>query len=69
MTTTTIPMQEVTAKSCADNFLLLWVARYGCPKTITSDRGRQFTSQLWHKLANFLGAELIHTTSYNPKTN
>ena len=64
-----IYMQEVTAKSCADNFLLYWVARYGCPKTIALDRGRQFTSQLWHVLANFLGAELIHTTSYNPNAN
>ena len=64
-----IPMQEVTAKSCTDNFLLHWVARCGCPKTITSNRGRQFTSQLWHDFANFLGAELIHTTSYYPKAN
>ena len=63
-----IPMQGVTAKSYADNSLLHWVARYGCPKTITA-RGQQFTSQLWHDLANFLGADLIHTTSYNPKAN
>ena len=64
-----IPMEEVNAKSCANNFLLHWVARYGCPKTITSDRGWQFTSQLWHDLSNFLATELIHTTSYNPKAN
>ena len=64
-----IPIQEVAAKRCADNFLLHWVARYDCPKTITSDRGLQFTSQLWHDLAHFLGAELIHATSYNPKAN
>ena len=25
--------------------------------------------QLWHDLANFLGAELIHTTNYHPKAN
>ena len=58
-----------TAKSCADASVLNFVARYGAPLTITSDRGRQFTSPIWKELAKFLGCELIHTTSYNPKAN
>ena len=64
-----LPLTDITAKSCADAFVLHFVARYGAPYTITTDRGRQFTSQLWKDLTNFLGSELIHTTSYNPKAN
>ena len=64
-----IPLRDITAKSCADNFMLHWVARFGAPSTITTDRGRQFTSTLWHELAEFLGAKLLHTTSYHPACN
>ena len=39
-----IPLREITAKSCADNFVLHWVACFGVPSVITTDRGRQFTS-------------------------
>ena len=64
-----IPLRDITAKSCADNFVLHWVARFGAPSVITTDRGRQFTSTLWQELAEFLGAKLTHTTSYHPASN
>ena len=64
-----IPLRDITAKACADNFMLHWVARFGAPNTITTDRGRQFTSTLWLELAEFLGAKLLHTTSYHPSSN
>ena len=37
-----IPLRDITAKSCADAFLLNWVARYGNPTTILTDRSPQF---------------------------
>ena len=43
-------MKDITAQSCADSFLLHWVARFGSPTIITTDRGAQFTSLL---CANF----------------
>ena len=39
------------------------------PEIIITDRGRQFTSTLWHDLMTFLRCKIIHTTSYNPKAN
>ena len=33
-----IPLRNVTAKSCADAFLLNWVARFGCSTDIITDR-------------------------------
>ena len=64
-----LPLRDISAKSCADAFVLHFVARYGAPSTLTADRGRQFISGLWRDLAKFLGCELINTTSYNPKAN
>ena len=34
-----LPLTDITAKSCADAFVLHFVARYGAPYTITTDRG------------------------------
>ena len=53
-----IPLRDTTAKSCADAFILNWVSRFGSPKIIVTDRGPQFTSNLWVELCQFLGAKL-----------
>ena len=63
------PLREITAKACADAFLLNWVARFGCPQLMTCDRGTQFTSHLWEELCAFLGCKLVHTTAFHPETN
>ena len=34
---------------------------------IYCDRGAQFTSALWKDLAQFLGAQLQHSTAYRPQ--
>ena len=64
-----IPLCDITAKTCADAFLLHWVARFGCPMEITCDRGAQFTSNLWHEMCSFLGCRINHTCSYRPQCN
>jgi len=64
-----LPLKDISAKSCADAFVLHFVAHFGTPHSMTVDRGSQFTSSLWKELTKFLGCELIHTTSYNPKAN
>ena len=61
-----IPLPDITAQSVVDVFVLHFVGRYGAPEIITTDRGRQFTSTLWHDLMTSLGSKIIHTTSYNP---
>lgn len=63
------PLKSITADECIRTFLLGWVARYGMPTAITSDRGAQFTSQLWRSVAEALGTTLHHTSSYHPQSN
>ena len=47
----------------------VWVARFGMPGRITSDQGRQFTSNVWHQLCERLGTTHIRTSPYHPQAN
>jgi cleavage and polyadenylation specificity factor subunit 1 len=38
----------------------------GCPRTITTDQGRQFESQLFRSLASMCGIQLSGTTAHHP---
>lgn len=64
-----IPLNETTATSCAQALIFHWIARFGIPADISSDRGPQFTSQLWTSIAQLLGTQLHHTTAYHPQSN
>ena len=66
-----IPLVEVdiTAESVARAFIGGWIARFGVPSTVTTDRGRQFESALWHQLMQLLGCKRLRTTSYHPIAN
>ncbi|GFX34523.1 pro-Pol polyprotein [Trichonephila clavipes] len=60
---------DQTADTIARTFLVGWIARFGVPERITSDRGTNFQSNLFSSLSKFLGVELIRTTSFHPQSN
>ena len=64
-----IPLKDTSANSCAQALIVNWISRLGIPQHITSDRGAQFTSQLWVSISQLLGTELHHTTAYHPQSN
>ena len=64
-----IPLEEMTAKSCARAFIRQWVSRYGMPEDVTTDRGRQFTSEIWKEMNRLLGVRAATTTAYHPQAN
>ena len=51
----------------------LYMERIVClhrvPKKIMSDRGTQFTSQLWQKVHSSLGTKLNFSSAYHPQTD
>ena len=42
---------------------------FGIPMDLSFDRGTQFTSQQWTSIAQLLGIQLHHTTTYHPQSN
>ena len=64
-----VPLNDTTSTSCARALVFHWIARFGVPLDMSSDRGPQFTSQLWTSMAKLLGTQLHHTTAYHPQSN
>ena len=64
-----IPMRTITAEACAKALYNNWICHYGVPTAVVSDRGRQFTSDLWRQFGKYLGYKICHTTAYHPQCN
>jgi hypothetical protein len=59
----------MSAAACAKALTFTWISGFGVPETITSDRGPQFTSNLWFQLCEMLHISHRQTTAYNPESN
>ena len=64
-----IPLSDTSTASICAALLYNWVARFGVPHLMTSDRGAQFTSSLWTQMSALLGVRLSATTAYHPQAN
>jgi hypothetical protein len=64
-----VPLSTVAAADCAAALLQGWIQWFGIPSTVTSDRGPQFTSQLWAALCKLLSITHVQTTAYHPQAN
>ena len=64
-----IPITDTKAETVVHAFIDQWVARFGAPAIITTDRGQQFELSLFSSMLNFLGCSHVRTTAYHPATN
>ena len=60
-----MPIANITAETVAEAFATTWIARFGVPSTVTTDRGSQFESGLWEQHMHLLGIKRIRTTAYH----
>ena len=63
------PLQRTIAPSVAQCVLNGWIARFGCPFTILSDQGPEFSSKLFQSLNKMLQVKKLRTTTYHPRTD
>lgn len=64
-----IPITDISAETVAKAFIEVWIARFGCPTVIVTDRGRQFESALFTSLSQRIGFQHRRTTAYHPACN
>lgn len=64
-----MPFFSTSSGDIARAFTGTWIARFGIPLDISSDRSLQFMSTLWAAVVHNLSIKLHHTTSYHPQVN
>ena len=64
-----IPIADIHAETVIDALTHHWIAVYGVPEVITTDRGSQFSSQVFTQLLKNWGIRHIMTTAYHPQSN
>ena len=64
-----LPIKDIETRTIARVYAQHWIARFGVPTLMTSDRGPQFVSDLWAALSSLLGTSLHPTTAYHPQAN
>lgn len=61
--------KSITAKQTALNYIEHVYRRFGLPDSFLSDRGPQFSSQVFREIAKLLGIKTIRSTAYHPQTD
>ena len=62
-------LKYIPAETISKNILREWIAVFGCPSVIITDRGSQFQSTLFDEFTKLLGVKHIKTTAYPPYAN
>lgn len=64
-----IPLPDMQTSTVLPAFINHWIAHFGVPQELTTDRGAQFESQLFNEFLRQFGIRRIRTTAYHPAAN
>ena len=63
------PIPDQTAQTVADTIVTKFVSRFGVPRQLHSDQGRNFESALFAEMCKLLGVTKTRTTPYRPQSD
>ena len=63
------PLRNKSANEMAAVLFTRVLAFHGCPESIHSDKGTEFTNKLVAELAQLMGVKRSFTAGYNPRAN
>jgi len=63
------PLPKDNAEAVAEKFVEEVICRFGAPKILLTDRGKQFTGKLMTEVNRLLGIRKDTTTAYHPQTD
>ena len=64
-----VELDNESGDAIAKAFLCGWVARFGCPRHLVSDRGPAFLGEVFERLCSLLGVRHLRTAPYHPQGN
>ena len=64
-----VPIADQSTATCARAVYAEWIARYGVPNQLHSDRGTQVESARFAELCATFGVDKTRTTAYRPQAN
>ncbi len=64
-----VPLSDISVAACTRALIFSWIFPFEVHKTITSDCGPQFTSNVWSQLCEMLNITHRQTTAYHPEAN
>ncbi|CAC5404175.1 unnamed protein product [Mytilus coruscus] len=63
------PLPDMEAQTVADSFIKNFICRFGIPRQIHTDQGRQFESKLFKELCEKLRIHKTRTTAFRPQSD
>ena len=63
------PLPNIEAQTIADSFTTNFISRFGIPRQIHTDQGRQFESKLFQELCKKLRIDKTRTTAFRPQSD
>ncbi|XP_015123609.1 uncharacterized protein LOC107045763 [Diachasma alloeum] len=64
-----VPLPDIRTETVVRALLYHWIARFGVPLRITSNRGGQFIADIYRRLTEMLGIRRKLTTPIDPQAN
>lgn len=64
-----IPIPDQTAETIAKHFAREIICKHGMPKSLISDQGANFMSELFTEVCKPLKIQKLRTTAFHPRTN